>query len=365
MGVNNERYSRQLILPGFGPEAQHKLASAKVLVIGAGGLGVPVLQYLTGMGVGMIGIIDGDVVSLSNLHRQVLYTEADITLQKATIAARKLAQLNSTIYFNAINSYLTTENALPVIEPYDLIIDATDNFAARYLINDACVILEKPFVYGAVHQYEGQVSVFNVDGGPTYRCLYPAMPAINEIPDCNTGGVLGIAPGIIGCHMALEAVKLLTGIGKSISGQLQIFDLLNGSQYSIHLKAKPENQHITALQNSYELSTCTAVPDLPVKELLHWFETGKEFILLDFRDEEDFDTRHLLKAQFFTTSVLKQKADILDIHEPVAAICYRGHRSLQAAAFLKEKYPLLPVFNVTAGMEGWISQIGDKYLIHE
>lgn len=363
--MDKSRYNRQLILPHFGEGGQSRLQQAKVLVIGAGGLGVPVLQYLAGMGVGTIGVMDGDSVTLSNLHRQVLYNEADVGLPKATVATQKLKGLNSTVHFNTINTCLTPENALTTIAFYDVVIDATDNFAARYLINDACVILNKPFVYGAVHQYEGQISVFNFNGGPTYRCLYPTMPAATEIPDCNRGGVLGVAPGIIGCYMALEAVKVLTGIGSSISGRLQVYDFLNSSQYVMQLKANPVNQQLTSLQKSYAITACSAIPNLAVKELLHWFEMEKEFLLLDLRDDTDFDETHLEKAQFFTTQLLQQNAGNFDAGVAVAAICYRGQRSLQAALYLKEKYPQLAIYNVGAGMEGWIQEIGNQYLIHE
>jgi sulfur-carrier protein adenylyltransferase/sulfurtransferase len=363
--LNNQRYNRQLILSDFGEIAQQKLTQLKVLVIGAGGLGVPVLQYLTGMGVGAIGIMDGDTIHLSNLHRQVLYNEAEVGLNKATVATQKLQQLNSIVHFKTISQHLTTENALATITDYDLIIDATDNFTARYLINDACVILKKPYIYGAIHQYEGQVSVFNFEGGPTYRCLYPQMPAANEIPDCNTGGVLGVAPGIIGCHMALEAVKVITGLGQNLSGRLQIFDLLHNSQYTLQLKTNTANLQITSLQNNYDLPGCANIPNLSINELLQWIESGKKFILLDLRDEEDFEAAHVKDALYFTTQVLKNKAANFNIDIPVAAICYRGHRSLQAAAFLREKYSQLPVYNVGAGMEGWLNEIGDKYLIHE
>lgn len=215
---NSNRYIRQVQLPGFGPEAQQKLLQSSVLVIGAGGLGVPVLQYLTGMGIGKIGIVDGDTISLSNLHRQVLYAQDEIGLPKAEVAARKLLALNPSINIKHYSSFLTVDNALQFVKDYDLIIDATDNFSARYLVNDACVIQNKPFIYGAIHQYEGHISIFNYNDGPTYRCLYPTMPSAAEVPDCNAAGVLGVVPGLIGLHQALEAVKLLTGIAKTLSG---------------------------------------------------------------------------------------------------------------------------------------------------
>jgi molybdopterin/thiamine biosynthesis adenylyltransferase len=200
-----ERYSRQIVLKGFGAEAQEKLQHSKVLVVGAGGLGVPALQYLAGMGVGTIGIIDGDTIGISNLNRQVLYYESEVGLTKAGVASKKLFQQNPSINVQTVQAFLSVDNALDIIEKYDLVIDATDNFSARYLINDACVILGKPFIYGAIQEYEGHVSVFNFNGGPTYRCLYPDFPSPGEIPDCNTAGVLGVVPGIIGTHQALEA----------------------------------------------------------------------------------------------------------------------------------------------------------------
>jgi sulfur-carrier protein adenylyltransferase/sulfurtransferase len=362
---NSSRYQRQLNLPHFGQEAQQKLALAKVLVVGAGGLGVPVLQYLAGMGIGHLGIMDGDAVHLTNLHRQVLYTEADVHLPKAQIAAQKLKALNSSISIRPFTEHLNIGNALELIGHYDLVIDATDNFPTRYLINDACVILNKPFVYGAVHQYEGQVSVFNFAGGPTYRCLYPTMPSAGEIPDCNTGGVLGIAPGIVGCHMALETVKVLTNIGENLSGKLLNLDLLNNSQYIFKLKPNPANQHITNLQSSYDDTACSAIPNLSVKELSSWLEGGKPFSLLDLRDEDDFDDEHIDKAQFFTTRSLEHQPDVLPKHQPVVTICYRGHRSLQAAQYLKEKYPGLSIYHVAAGMDGWRAEMGQKHLVYE
>lgn len=359
------RYSRQLVLPQFGPEAQQQLQQAKVLVIGAGGLGVPVLQYLAGMGIGTLGIMDGDAVHLTNLHRQVLYTEADIHLPKALVAAQKLAALNSSITLQTFPQHLTVDNALHTIAPFDLVVDATDNFPARYLINDACVILKKPFVYGAVHQYEGQVSVFNCKDGPTYRCLFPNMPSASEIPDCNTGGVLGVAPGIVGCYMALEVVKVLTGIGESLSGTLLTLDLLDNNQYRLKLKANPANQHITQLQRSYDNATCTTIPVLAPTDLATWLKEGRKFTLLDLRDEADFEEEHIEGAQYFTTRSLEQGAAAIPQTAPVITICYRGHRSLQAAQYLQEKYPTLPLYHLATGMDGWRAELGQKHLVHE
>ena len=222
--MNRERYTRQTTLKGFGQEGQQKLADAKVLVIGAGGLGVPVLTYLNAMGVGTIGIMDSDTVSITNLHRQVLYGQSDVGQSKVISALEKLKAQNSDTEIVVYDTFLTTKNALEVIADYDVVVDTSDNFPTRYLVNDACVILNKSFVYGALHGYEGQVSVFNYEDGPTYRCLFPNMPNENEVPNCNEHGVLGIIPGIIGNLQALETIKVITGIGEALSGKLLVFD---------------------------------------------------------------------------------------------------------------------------------------------
>ena len=208
--MNQERYTRQTILKGFGFEGQDKLANAKVLIIGAGGLGVPVITYLNAMGVGKIGIVDNDTVALTNLHRQVLYGQDDIGELKVNTALKKLKTQNDATTIEAYKTFINPKNALEIIENYDLVVDTSDNFPTRYLVNDTCVILKKPFVYGALHGYEGQVSVFNYKGGPTYRCLFPHMPKENEVPNCNEHGVLGIIPGIIGNLQALEAIKAVS-----------------------------------------------------------------------------------------------------------------------------------------------------------
>ena len=221
------RYLRQTSLKDFGEVGQAKLTEGRVLVVGLGGLGLPVLQYLNAMGVGTLGLMDQDVVELHNLQRQVLYTEKDLGKQKLDVAHEKLQEQNSSTILRTHDSFLTKENALTIIKDYDVIVDATDNFPTRYLINDACVILNKPFVYGALHGFEGHVSVFNYNNGPTYRCLYPNMPTSDEIPDCNENGVLGVVPGIIGTLQALEAVKILTGVGEVLSGRLLLFNGLD------------------------------------------------------------------------------------------------------------------------------------------
>jgi len=237
----NNRYARHYSLKDFGFESQEKLAEAKVLVIGAGGLGCPVLQYLTAAGIGTIGLADNDVVSLSNLQRQVLYNTDDIGRAKAAVAAKKLQQLNPDITVNSFKMLVNSANALELITDYDIVVDCTDNFAARYLINDACVLLDKPLVFGAVYQYEGQVAVFNVpdaNGNKTnYRHLFPTPPDPLEVADCNEAGVLGVLPGIMGIIQATETIKLITGIGKALLNKLLTFSILDYGSFEIDITA--------------------------------------------------------------------------------------------------------------------------------
>ncbi|RNI27566.1 sulfurtransferase [Rufibacter immobilis] len=358
----DNRYSRQLQLPGFGPEAQQKLLDARVLVVGAGGLGVPVLQYLTGMGVGKIGMVDGDRISLSNLHRQVLYSTQEVGQLKVEVAAQKLALLNPTVQLQPYPTHLTPQNALELISNYDLVIDATDTFEARYLINDACVLLKKPFVYGALHQFEGQVSVFNHQNGPTYRCLYPTPPSAQEIPDCNTAGVLGVVPGLVGGQQALEAVKVLTGIGQTLSGQLLMLDFLNQTQYKIKLKPNPLNQQITSLQSSYAVASCQTVAEISAEELLSWFDQKKDFLLLDVRQPQEFELAHLQKALLKPLPEFERQAPTLTAELPIVTMCQKGSRSRKAAELLLAHSSALEVFSLSGGMDEWLQTNGTQRL---
>jgi molybdopterin/thiamine biosynthesis adenylyltransferase/rhodanese-related sulfurtransferase len=357
-GQGGSRYTRQTQLANFGEAAQQKLRNAKVLVVGAGGLGVPVLQYLTGMGVGVLGVVDMDTISVTNLHRQVLYNEDEVGHSKVYTAVAKLQQLNHEVKFNTYNEAINPQNALAVIQEYDVVIDATDNFSARYLLNDACVILKKTCIYGAVQQYEGHVSVFNYQGGPTYRCLYPTSPAQGEIPDCNTAGVLGVVPGIVGCQQALQAVKVITGVGQTLSGYLQIFDFLQDDQYKIKLKLKPENLNITTLQSSYDAQVCNTV-----EELYDWYEAGKAFDLIDVRETDEFEEEHLQNALSIPLMQLKPEVITLKPDKPVVMFCEKGARSNKAAQMLQKQYPAAQVYSVLGGMDYWQDEFDDEYLI--
>ncbi len=362
--MDQNRYQRQLQLPGFGREGQQKLNSAKVLVIGAGGLGVPVLQYLTGMGLGTLGIVDADTVSLSNLHRQVIYTPTDVGQLKVACCADKLKKQNQDVQFNTYPVFFSPENALDIAKEYDLVVDATDNFNARYLINDACTILGKPFVYGALQQFEGHVSVFNYQNGPTYRCLYPSPPGEGEIPDCNTAGVLGIVPALIGSYQALETVKIIAGIGKPLSGILQVFDFLDNSQYQIKLTAKPENKTIRQLQPAYTPASCDPMDTLSAGELLLWIREGKRFNLLDVRENHEFQHRHLEKSISLPLSRLNGHLPDLPQELPWVLLCQRGGRSRKAMQYIKEKHPQISLLNLEGGLSAWISTHGNQFLVN-
>jgi len=234
-----DRYARHIILPGVGAAGQARLKRGSVLVVGAGGLGVPVLQYLVAAGVGRIGIVEMDKVDPSNLQRQVLYGIQDIGRSKAEVAKERLEALNPHIQMDLYPIRLDSTNALEVLGPYDLVLDCTDNFPSRYLVNDACVLLDKPLVYGAIHQFEGQISVFHHRGGPCYRCLYPTPPKPGTVPNCAEAGVFGVLPGVIGSLMASEALKVLLELGEVLSGKLLLYDGLEPAFRTLHLTRNP------------------------------------------------------------------------------------------------------------------------------
>src|SRR5690606_29151012 len=360
--MNQNRYQRQLQLPGFGEKGQQKLAQAKGWVIGAGGLGVPAMQYLVAMGIGTLGIVDADRVSLSNLHRQVIYTDNDVGQLKVSVCSEKLEKQNPDIQLITYPLFLSSDNALGIIKDYDLVIDATDNFNARYLINDACVISGKPFVYGALQQFEGQVSVFNYQGGPTYRCLYPNPPSLGQIPDCNTAGVLGIVPGLIGSYQALEAIKVITGIGRPLSGVLQVFDFLDNSQYPIKLTAKPENHHIQEIRVPEPFSLCAPEESVSPEMLYEWIKEEKPLQLIDVREVNEYQSGHLASSFSLPLSRLNGRLPDLAQDQPWVILCQQGGRSQKALRYLKEKQPQLTLLNLEGGMAAWIKSNGTELI---
>jgi len=356
--MNEQRYTRQTILKGFGEEGQQKLTEAKVLVVGAGGLGVPVLTYLNAMGVGTIGIVDDDIVSLTNLHRQVLYTEANVGKSKVASAIKTLQLQNSATELIGHETFLCVENALEIIQSYDIIVDATDNFPARYLINDACIILNKPLVYGALHGYEGQVSVFNHREGPTYRCLFPDMPKEDEVPNCNEHGVLGIIPGIIGNLQALETVKIITGVGDVLSGELLLYNGLSQTLQKIKFKPVAVNRNITKLQTEYEFACSDTLQSIDSKAF-EQLMANENIQIVDVRTETEYSVIHLKNSVNIPLADLETRIDELSLNAPIYFICQSGIRSRKAILTLQNAKLKEDLINVSGGMNNLKNHVAE------
>ncbi len=341
------KYQRQINLESFGLDNQLKLAGSQVLIVGLGGLGVPVAQYLNAMGVGALGLMDNDTIALHNLHRQVLYTEAEVGQSKVQVAAAKLRKQNPQTSITIIPEYLAKDNALEIIQDYDVIVDASDNFATRYLVNDACVILNKPFVYGALHDFEGQVSVFNHNDGPTYRCLFPKMPRMEEIPNCDENGVLGVIPGIVGSLQALEVVKILTGVGEVLSGKLLIYNGLSQENRLVQFNTNPKNKTIKLLADSYGPAPCSMDLNLDAAEFLA-LDHPKQVI--DVRSLQEFEENHWEGAVNIPLPTLGETLHQIDFKTPIYLVCQSGKRSAQAAQQLVQTYPNAKIYSIGGGM---------------
>ncbi len=328
------RYARHLVLPEIGEGGQLKLKQAKVLVIGAGGLGCPILQYLAAAGVGTIGIIDPDKVEESNLQRQILFSTEDIGMFKAEVAKRKLKALNPGVELQVYCERINVQNALDIVSKYDLVIDGSDNFPTRYLVNDACVIKGKPFVFGSIFKFEGQVSVFNYRKGPTYRCLYPEPPGEGEVPNCTEIGVLGVLPGICGTLMANEAIKMICGIGEVLSGTLLSFDTMKMEFSSFGIALDPANRKIDKLSD-YELF-CGVSNEISALELKSKITRGEDFQLIDVREENEYKLKNI-GGILIPLASLKENLDKIHVEKEIIVHCAMGARSKKAAQILKEK----------------------------
>lgn len=357
-----ERYHRQIILPEFGEEGQQKLLRAKVLVIGAGGLGCPALQYLAAAGVGTIGIVDDDTVSLNNLHRQVLYSVNDIGLSKAERAANILQQLNPGIKIIAHNERLTTQNAFTLIDEYAVIFDGTDNFSTRYMINDACVLIKKPLVYGAISQFEGQVSVFNNANGDdvNYRDLFPDPPKDGEVLNCAEAGVLGVLPGIIGTMMANETIKLITGIGEPLINQLFTYNALNNQVYQLSLSARKETRSLIPknekefLKTDYEWLCAAPVQQNEINsDAFNTMIAKGNIDVIDVRELHEMPTVNEFNHIRIPLGQLTDNSSLIRA-ENIIAFCQSGKRSLQAAKILSGIFgESKKVYSLRGGILQW------------
>lgn len=350
-----DRFERQVILPGFGPEGQAKLKQASVVVIGAGGLGCPVLLYLAAAGVGRISVVDGDVVSQSNLNRQVLYGEKDLGKNKAETAVRYFQEKYSDIQWTAISEFITVDNAQAFLFHYDLVIDGSDNFPTRYLVNDACVLLKKPLVYGSIYQYEGQVSVFNVGTNPcNYRDVFSNPPAPQEIPNCAETGVLGVLPGVIGNLMALEAIKVLSGLGKPLSNKLLVFNCLYSQFQELEINPGQTSQlAIPTTWNEFHQRDY-ALASEGVQQL-SWNEAMKlmrqEVAFVDVREpgeEPPLECTGLVKVPY---SILSNQLEQFEEAEEIFCFCQSGVRSQKAAQLLQETFPDKKIFSIRGGIK--------------
>ncbi len=349
--MNKLRYEKQIKLKGFSLAAQQLLQNSKVLIIGAGGLGTPCAQYLNGVGVGTIGIIDEDIINVSNLPRQTLFNEAEIGLFKVEVLIKKLGLQNSATNFICYKSFLTPSNALSIIQNFDLVIDASDNFGTRYLVNDSCVILNKPFIYGAVHEFEGQISVLNYKGGPTYRCLFAENDEPDNILNCNENGILGVLPALMGTYQALEAIKLITGIGKLLNGQLLIVDTLSQSHFKIAVIPFPENKNIYTLKENYATPVCAL--DLNLIDVItfkSWLKEGKQITVIDVRNADEFKEGTLPGAYNIPLTELVKRQIEIDFELPVIIICATGVRSREAATILKQGNNNKDIFSLSGGL---------------
>ena len=362
-----KRYSRHLILKEFGYEGQLKLKNSHVLVVGAGGLGCPVLLHLAAAGVGNIGIIDFDVVQESNLQRQVLFTLHDIGKNKAEAARQRLLLLNQHIAISAFTSRITSENALELINNYDLVIDGSDNFPTRYLLNDASVLLNKPLVYGSVLEYEGQVSVFNVfknnQFSANYRDIFPFPPVAGVVPDCERAGVLGVLPGIIGCMQANEAIKILTGKGEPLSNRLLIIDSMTLDFTKIEIRNTQARDSIKKLidyedfcGNNEKKNKSLRMKEITVQELQQLQQSGADFQLIDVRELHEFDICNL-QGELVPLAEIPHNVDKISKAKKVIIHCRSGGRSGQAVQWLEKNHKLENLYNLKGGILAWAKEI--------
>ncbi|MBZ5720575.1 MAG: molybdopterin-synthase adenylyltransferase MoeB [Acidobacteriia bacterium] len=366
------RYSRHLIMPEVGMEGQQKLKAARVLCIGAGGLGSPLALYLAAAGVGTLGIVDFDVVDYTNLQRQIIHSTADVGRKKLDSAAEKLAAINPFLNIRKFETRLSSENALEIFREFDIIADGTDNFPTRYLVNDACVLTGKPNVYGSIFRFEGQASVFATEAGPCYRCLYPEPPPPGLVPSCAEGGVLGILPGLVGVIQATEVIKLILGKGEPLIGRLLLIDALGMKFRELKLRKNPEcpacgtHRTITKLidYNEFcgirgeEKPVDAGVPEIQVEELKRRLDAGDDLFVLDVREPHEYQICNL-GGHLIPLGDLPKRIHELDSSREIVAHCRSGVRSAKAVTFLQQA-GFKKVHNLAGGILAWADRVDTK-----
>ena len=363
------RYSRHFILPEIGEEGQKKLLQSKVLLIGAGGLGSPLGLYLSAAGVGTLGIVDFDLVDLSNLQRQILHTNDEIGKMKLDSAERRIKSMNPDTKVVKYPIRLTKDNALDILKDYDVVIDGTDNFPTRYLTNDACVFLGKPNIYGSIFRFDGLTTVFNPKEGPCYRCLYPEPPPPGMVPSCAEGGVLGVLPGVIGTIQATEAVKIITGIGKPLVGRLMVYDALQMTFRELKVRKDPncpvcsENPSITELVDYEQFcglnrgqasQAQSSIDEISVEDLKSKLGQEKDFILIDVREPFEHQIAHIPDAKLIPLGKIESQIKDLESYKEkvIVAHCHHGGRSRKALEILASK-GFKKLVNVAGGIDEW------------
>ncbi|MFZ1918315.1 MAG: molybdopterin-synthase adenylyltransferase MoeB [Terriglobales bacterium] len=366
------RYSRHLIMPEVGMQGQQKLKAAKVLCIGAGGLGSPLSLYLTAAGVGTLGIVDFDVVDYTNLQRQIIHTTNDVGRKKLDSAAEKLKAINPFLNLQTFETKLTSANALDLFRQFDIVADGTDNFPTRYLVNDACVLTGKPNVYGSIFRFEGQASVFATEDGPCYRCLYPEPPPPGLVPSCAEGGVLGILPGLVGVIQATETIKLILGVGESLAGRLLLVDSLSMKFRELKLRKNPDcpvcgkNPTITKLIDYEEFCGVRGqeepagndIPSISVEELKKKMDAKADIFILDVREPHEYQICNL-KGYLIPVGDLPKRVNELDSSREIIAHCKMGGRSAKAVNFLRRS-GFKKVYNLTGGITAWAEKVDPK-----
>jgi len=362
------RYSRHLIIPEVGMEGQQKLKAAKVLLVGAGGLGAPLGLYLAAAGVGKIGLVDFDVVDFTNLQRQVIHSTADVGRKKLDSAAEKMQAINPHVKLVKHEVALSSENALDILKDYDMVVDGTDNFPTRYLVNDACVLLGKPNVYGSIFRFEGQATVFAYEGGPCYRCLYPEPPPPGLVPSCAEGGVLGILPGTIGLIQATEAVKLILGIGEPLVGRLLLYDALAMRFRELKLRKNPEcpvcgeHRTITKLIDYQQFCGIPAQEpkvtegEIEVKDVKAKLDRGDDFVLLDVREPHEYRIASIAGAKLVPLGEVPKHLDEFDKTADIVIHCKSGMRSAKACGIFRQA-GFERVRNMKGGILAWSDQV--------
>jgi len=364
------RYSRHLIMPEVGMDGQLKLKQAKVLCIGAGGLGSPLALYLAAAGVGKLGLVDFDVVDFTNLQRQVIHGTQDVGRPKLDSARETLQDINPNVEVVTYESRLTSDNALDILKDYDIVADGTDNFPTRYLVNDACVLLGKPNVYASIFRFEGQASVFYAKEGPCYRCLYPEPPPPGLVPSCAEGGVLGVLPGVMGNIQALEPIKLVLGTGRTLIGRLLLFDALNLKFRELKLRKNPqcpicgEQRSITALIDYEEFCGIrgeehvapTRMPEISALEVKKWMDDRKLFVLIDVREPHEFQICRIPGSTLIPLGEFPKRMNELNSADEIVVHCRSGQRSARAVELLM-KAGFRKIHNLKGGVLAWSEQV--------